>query len=120
MASGSPLFSIVIPTRNRALLLPYALRSALEQDFDDYEVVIVANDCRDRTRDVVRDMRDERVRYYETDRLLTMPDNFDFAWTKARGRYVTYLPDDDALVPSALKTVAEHGLDGGPAVVSWQ
>ncbi|MBV9894113.1 MAG: glycosyltransferase, partial [Chloroflexi bacterium] len=48
-----PLFSIVIPTRNRALLLEHALHSALGQQFDDYEIVVVANNCADQTRDVV-------------------------------------------------------------------
>jgi len=120
MPSQVPLFSIVIPTRNRAHLLPFALRSALEQDFDDYEIVVVANDCADRTRDVVREMQDDRVRYLETPTMLSMPDNWDYAWTKARGTYVTYLSDDDALVPSALSVLTKRALDGSPAVVSWE
>lgn len=116
----TPRFSIVIPTRNRAHLLPYALRSALAQDFDDYEIVVVANDCHDNTREVVRSLQNGRIVYYETDRMLTMPENWEFAWTKARGTYVTYLPDDDALVPSALRRLAEHALQNHPPVVSWE
>ena len=115
-----PLFSVVIPTRNRAHLLPYALRSALAQDFDDYEIVVVANDCRDNTREVVRSFSNNCIAYYETEQMLTMPENWEFAWTKARGKYVTYLPDDDALVPSALRRLAEHALHGDPEVVSWE
>ena len=53
MLSNSPLFSIVIPTHNRGHLLGNALRSALAQDFDDYEIVVVANGCSDNTREVV-------------------------------------------------------------------
>lgn len=120
MVPGSPLFSIVIPTRNRGHLLRHALRSALEQEFDDYEIVVVANDCRDDTRDVVRALDDGRVRYFETDHLLTMPENWEFAWTKAAGKYITYLPDDDALVPTALRALADGGLDGAPPVISWE
>ena len=120
MPGGTPRFSIVIPTRNRAHLLPFALRSALEQEFDDYEVVVVANDCTDGTRDVVRDMQDGRVRYFETPTMLSMPDNWDYAWTKARGTYVTYLSDDDALAPSALSHLARYAIDGEPPIVSWE
>jgi len=120
MSSSSPLFSIVMPTRNRAHLLPHALRSALEQEFDDYEIVVVANDCHDRTREIVSEMRNDKVRYYETHRLLTMPDNYDFAWTRPVGKYVTYLPDDDALTPSTLRLLAEQALDGDPPLVSWE
>jgi hypothetical protein len=52
--------------------------------------------------------------------MLPMPDNWEFAWGKAIGEYITYLPDDDALVPSALRIVAESALHGTPYVVSWQ
>src|SRR5215467_7422479 len=106
----SPLFSIVIPTRNRSHLLGGALKSALEQDFDDYEIVVVANNCQDNTREVVERLQTERVKYYATDRTLTMPANWEFAWTKASGQYITYLADDDALVPTALSFLAKNTL----------
>ena len=96
ISRSAPLISIVMPTRNRAHLLPYALRSALEQEFDDFDVVVVANNCTDGTRDVVAGFQDRRIRYHETDRTLSMPDNWDLAWTRAEGQYVVYLPDDDA------------------------
>ena len=35
----SPRFSVVVPTRDRASTLAYTLRTCLEQEFDDYEVV---------------------------------------------------------------------------------
>jgi hypothetical protein len=109
-----------MPTRNRAHLLPYALRSALEQEFDDFDVVVVANNCTDGTRDVVAGFDDRRIRYHETDRTLSMPDNWDLAWTLAEGQYVVDLPDDDALVPSALRLIAEQIRDGAPPIISWE
>jgi len=120
MQAKSPLFSIVIPTRNRSHLLGGALKSALEQDFDDYEVVVVANNCQDNTREVVERLQTERVKYYETDKTLTMPANWEFAWTKASGQYVTYLPDDDALVPTTLSFLAKNTLKDKPPVISWE
>lgn len=44
---SKPLFSIVIPTRNRAHLLQWSLQSALNQDFPDYEIVVNNNNCLD-------------------------------------------------------------------------
>jgi glycosyltransferase involved in cell wall biosynthesis len=120
MSSNTPLFSIVIPTRNRAHLLKGALQSALTQDFNDYEIVVVANNCDDNTREVVAQVKDERVRYFETTRTLPMPQNWEYAWTKATGQYVTYLPDDDALVPTALSSLANNALNGTPPVISWE
>ncbi len=120
MDNQSPLFSIVIPTRNRAHLLPFALKSALSQQFDDFEIVVMANHCQDNTREVVASFKDSRIRYYETNKVLTMPENWEFAWTKARGEYITYLPDDDAINPSALRMLADQTLSGNPELVSWE
>lgn len=120
MNSKSPLFTIVMPTRNRAHILHNALRSALNQTMEDYEIVVMANNCHDNTREVVASLATSRVRYYETDKTLSMPDNWEYAWTKAKGKYITYLSDDDALVPTALELLAERALDGSPPVVSWE
>lgn len=116
----APLFSIVIPTRNRGHLLGGALRSALEQEnFDDYEIVVVNNACTDKTDEVVASLKTDRVRYVKTDRVLNMPLNWEFAWTNARGEYVLYLCDDDALLPNTLSHIAKHALHETPAIVTW-
>lgn len=106
MSGQPPLFSVVIPTRNRAHLLRYALRSALEQTFDDYEVVVSDNHCEDDTPQVVRELATSRVRYVRTDRALSMPDHWEFALDHARGEYITYLCDDDAVSPGLLREMA--------------
>ena len=102
-----PLFSVVIPTRNRANLLRYGLQSALEQTFDDYEIVVSNNNSRDDTKAVVESFDDKKVRYVETGRTLSMPDHWEFALDHARGQYVTYLCDDDAWCPAVLQRVAD-------------
>ena len=103
MGLNEPFFSIVMPTRDRAHLLNFALQSALAQSFDDYEILVSDNCSIDNTRQVVRDLADERVRYVRTEERLSMPNNWEFALEHARGKYVTYLSDDDALRPSLLE-----------------
>jgi len=102
-----PLFSVVVPTRNRAHLIGGALASVLEQDFDDYELVVSDNCSRDNTAEVVREVAGERARYVRAPESLSMPDHWEFAIEQARGRYVTYLCDDDALSPDALSRIAD-------------
>ena len=118
--SGPPemrLFSIVIPTRNRAHLLQYALATALDQTFGDFEVLVSDNYSSDGTPSVVRDLRDGRVRYVRTDRSQSMPDSWEFAMAHARGEYVTFLCDDDAITARTLEQ-AKRALErfGSPLV----
>lgn len=104
--SQESYFSIVIPTRNRAQLLSFALQSALAQDFDDYEIVVSDNCSLDNTAQVVKDLQTGRVRYVRVDRPLSMPDHWEFALDQANGQYVIFLSDDDALTKDALRRVA--------------
>jgi glycosyltransferase involved in cell wall biosynthesis len=100
--SHQPFVSVVIPTRNRGHLLRHALQSVRDQTFDDYELIVSDNCSRDDTADVVREVAGERARYVRPNEPLSMPDHWEFALDHARGRFVTYLCDDDAYAPGAL------------------
>ena len=100
-------FSIVIPTRNRAHLLDSAIRSALTQEHDDFEVVVSTNNCADDSVEVVRRHMCERLRHVQTRRTLSMPEHWEFAVGHAQGELVGVLCDDDALIPDALRELDE-------------
>jgi len=119
MSIHSPLFSIIIPTRNRANLLQYALLSAARQDFDDYEIIVSDNHSEDATPEVVRRLGEGRVRYARAIRALSMPDSWEFALSHARGEYITYLCDDDAIRPLLLQKLADTLSREETDIVSW-
>jgi len=100
-----PLFSIVMPTLNRAGLLRFALQSAVDQTFEDFEIILSDNSSSDNTEEVVRSFGDSRICYFRTHRVLPMPDSWEFALAKARGDWVTFLSDDDAMCPSLLEAI---------------
>jgi hypothetical protein len=51
--------------------------------------------------------------------MLSMPDNWEFALSFARGAYVTYLCDDDAVSPRLLQSVADAIAGQKSNVVTW-
>ena len=115
----TPRFSIVIPTRNRANILPHALQSALEQTVGDYEIIVSDNNSTPETRQAVSRFGDDRVRYVRVDRTLAMPDSWEFAVSHARGEYVTILSDDDAISPTLLERLGALLQTGQVKLVSW-
>jgi glycosyltransferase involved in cell wall biosynthesis len=95
-------FTILIPTLNRAEMLRHALASALAQDHSSFEVLVSNNASTDHTTKVLQENADPRLRIVQTDRLLSMPEHWEFAIQQARGEWVLVLCDDDALFPNAL------------------
>ena len=52
---SDPTVSIVIPTYNRAHLLPRAIDSIIAQTMKDWEIVLVDDGSTDETADLARD-----------------------------------------------------------------
>ena len=88
-------------------MLRNALQTVLDQTFDDYELIVSDNCSRDDTANVVREIAGERARYVKPNESLSMPDHWEFALDHARGRFVTYLSDDDAYAPDALARTSQ-------------
>jgi glycosyltransferase involved in cell wall biosynthesis len=109
-------FSVVVPTYNRAALLPRALDSVLHQTEPSFEIVVVDDGSTDDTEAVVRGYADERVRF------LTQPNGGVCAARNtgaraAHGDRLVFLDSDDELVPDALARFRAAADDNGWAVV---
>jgi len=104
-----PFFSILLPTKNRAIILAEAIQSILDQTFPDFELVVSDNDDSDvATRAVVATFSDARLRYHRTSGKLPMHENWENALRLATGRHVFVLEDKARLVPNALEVL--HGI----------
>jgi glycosyltransferase involved in cell wall biosynthesis len=117
---AAPRFSVVVPTRDRADTLRVALATCLDQDFDDYEVIVFDNASGPATRAVVDEAASPRIAYHRSETPLAMSDSWERAVGHARGDYVTVVGDDDALMPFALRELS--GLIdryGRPKAVHW-
>ena len=115
-----PCFSVLIPTKNRSQLVGYAIRSVLEQDFGDFEIVVCDNDDDENaTREAVGPfLSDRRVKYIRTGSL-DMVANWNSALAASKGQYVTVLEDKMILYPGALAAIRGK-IDQSPSgVVVW-
>jgi glycosyltransferase involved in cell wall biosynthesis len=108
VALASPLISIVIPTHNRAAILQRALDSVVAQTFQDYEVIVVDDASKDNTQAFLRTYESARLRVLrnETNRGVSAARNLGAR--AARGEFITFLDDDDALRPDALDALNER------------
>lgn len=98
-------YSIIIPTRERADVLYWALKTCTMQAYENLEIIVSDNYSLDNTEQVVRSTGDARVRYYNTGQRISMSHNWEFALEKATGDYVTVLGDDDGFLPNAIENI---------------
>jgi glycosyltransferase involved in cell wall biosynthesis len=118
-AMSTPRFSVVIPTRERAATLRFALRTVLDQPFDDYEVIVSDNCSSPATKAVVEEAASPKVRYVRTAEPVAMSANWEFAVSHARGEYVTVLGDDDGLLPHALAELDRLARTHAAKAIRW-
>ena len=102
-----PTVSVCIPTYNRAGLLRQAITSVLEQEFQDFEIVVYDNASTDGTTEVVRSFSDDRIRYFRNPRNLGHRENWRRCFRAAVGSYLAALPDDDMMLPENLSRKVE-------------
>ena len=92
--SSSPFFSIILPVYNRESFIKKSIESVLDQDFKDFELIIVDDGSTDNTSKVVRGFSDNRIRYYwKKNEERNIARNFGIS--KAKGRYLNFLDSDD-------------------------
>ena len=105
--STKPKFTIVIPTRERADVLFYCLKSACAQDYPNLEIIVSDNFSQDNTAEVVQRFNDKRIQYINTGKRVSMSHNWEFAISHINEGWITILGDDDAILPGAIQKVLE-------------
>lgn len=102
--SDRPFFSILLPTRNRSdMLVEWALRSVLNNSFENFEIVVCDNASTDDTEERVREIKDPRVRYVRSSEWIPKEHFFEFAFRQAHGEFSMIFCDDDYLTSTALE-----------------
>jgi glycosyltransferase involved in cell wall biosynthesis len=123
MSSTEPLVSICLPTRNGGQRMAKVVRSILDQDHTNLELVISDNASTDDTEDVCRELArtDERISYHRQPENVGLLNNFISAMRRANGAYFRWVGDDDWLAPNCVsRCMAEFAADDRLILVTMQ
>ncbi len=101
------LFSIVIPTYNRADLIMETLDTIFKQTYRNYEILVVDNCSTDNTETMLQPLVNEgRVKYIRHDRNYERSKSRNTGMENATGDYLSFLDSDDFMYPSCLQDAA--------------
>lgn len=106
VSPAPPRFSVVIPSYNRAALLPETLRSVAGQSWPDWECLVVDDGSTDETRAVVAAFarEDSRIRYFHQQQSERSAAR-NHGIREALGRYICFLDSDDRFAPEYLESL---------------
>lgn len=115
---ASPRVTIILVTYNRANFIEGAIKSALEQTYKDWELVVSDDSEKDDTAAVMANfVADARIHYFHRAKRGTIANSSNFALSKANGEYVAILDDDDWWVDSKKLQKEVDFLDSHPDYV---
>ncbi len=99
-----PVASVIIPTYNRASILPATLHSVCAQTFRQYEILVVDDGSTDGTEEALAGMRDRVIYRRVAHGGASIARNAGLAM--ACGEYVAFLDSDDLWDPRFLEAMA--------------
>lgn len=101
--------TILIPTYRHAVLLPYAVRSALAQEGVEIELFVVGDGVEDDTRAALEPFLDDpRVRFFDRPKAQRNGETLRHeALQESTAPIVCYLSDDDLLLPGHVAQMLE-------------
>lgn len=116
----TPKVSILTTTYNKCdLLLNYSLKSALNQTYENIEIIIVCDRCTDNTMDSLSNLKDDRIKYFNISHRPDYPDNPEHRWmiagvyaynmalTLCTGDFIAHLDDDDMFVDTRIEKLVK-------------
>jgi glycosyltransferase involved in cell wall biosynthesis len=103
--SHSPAVSIGLPIYNGEAHIGRALESILQQDFDDFEVIVSDNASTDATATICLEYarQDSRIRFHQNPSNIGAGPNHNLVFGLARGRFFAWAAHDVEFLPGMLR-----------------
>ena len=95
--------SIILPTYNRAALLPRSIESVLGQTYGDFELIVVDDGSQDDSAAVVARFADKRIHYLRLARNGGVSAARNAGLAEAAGKYIAFQDSDDEWMAEKLE-----------------
>ena len=97
------MISIIIPLYNKEQVITRTINSLLEQDYGNFEIIVVDDGSTDASAAVVQAMDDDRILVF-TKKNTGVSDTRNYGSNHASGHWLFFIDADDVLLPGGLRT----------------
>jgi glycosyltransferase involved in cell wall biosynthesis len=102
-----PFFSVIIPLYNKENFIENTLKSVLNQNFTDFELIVVNDGSTDKSEEKLLSFKDDRIQYfYKENEGVSIARNYGIE--KAESSYITFIDADDYWYPEFLGEIFKN------------
>jgi len=99
---NEPTVSIIVTTYNRKDLAKLAIKSAVNQDYEDLEIIVVEDGSQSGIAGWLDKENQQKIQYLNNGRRSGLSVSRNRGLERARGKYMAFLDDDDAWLPEKI------------------
>ena len=93
----NPKYSIIIPCRNGGKYLPHCVKTIINQEYDNYELILSDDHSTDGTNAYLSAIIHPNVTVIQPPEGLSMTEHWEWALSHARGEWLMFVGQDDGL-----------------------
>ena len=97
-----PLISVLMPVFNAEMYVVQAIESIINQDYENFELLIIDDASDDDSFSIISGIEDSRVRIFQNDRNKGYLTSVNYLFSQCRGDYITFQDADDWSEPNRL------------------
>ena len=113
LAKSQPLISIILPTRDRELLVVKAIKSVIDQTYQNWELMLIDDGSQDNTvKTVEATFQDSRIKILQSHGN-GVCEARNIGLQASKGKYIGYLDSDNTWTPEYLETMMLNFIQSG-------
>ena len=112
------MISIIISAYNSERTIEKAIKSCLNQTYKDLEIIVVEDCSTDKTKEVIKSIKDDRIKLIENEKNLGAGMCRRIGSKAATGEYTNFLDSDDWLAPDFIETMYNEAKKENAVIVS--
>lgn len=98
-----PKVSVIIPIYNHAKFIGEAIRSVLDQSYQDFEIIITNDGSTDNTLEAINKFSDPRIKVFTFEKNKGISNALNNCIVNSKGEYIALLNSDDTFLHDKLK-----------------
>lgn len=102
LMSKNPVISVLMAINKDDGFFDLAVESILKQTYEDFELILVANNCEDKLWHHINSLNDIRVKKHRIE-IGGLTNALNYGITKSLGKYIARMDADDISLPNRLK-----------------